>query len=475
MSDKTKKKGIGLLTIHSELPTQGKEPTKEMLESYVDVKDRTPLTVDDDTTPSEDIEEGDDTGSIKRLEDIQGIGPAAAAKLRLLGYTVMGLATARADVIAGEMGVSQTIAKAWCNVAREAALAKMQTYTADEYDEEQKAKQIKIRTGSSEFNDMLDGGLPTMSITGSSARFSSGKTQIEYDCIIDVLTRIFVCPKCKREYHKLGEVCQGGEKDPHPKTQSVQAKAALIETEPDTFHLDRLKQIARERGLQGINWKNLFIYPAKQIPTAKAQFLQYKVIQKLLEGTAAKPEVQEKKRPDGSIQIPYQKAVAAREPEPIIFIAIDSMNAKFRDGWSESQMLPIRTREFAAHFTLMEYLASTYNIAFYLTHQVIAPVRPEQGLKMKVKFLDEFYPVGGDYVLHSVNNWIALASVGGDVEQAQLYDSSYLPKNECYFKLTSHGLDNAGKLMDAKFAQKAAAKAKDSITAPAAKTTGIHV
>ena len=454
-----KKKGINLFAENSEVPTAGTEPTKEMLQNYVDVKDRTPLTVDEDTTPTEDMEEGDDTGSIKRLEDIQGIGPAAAAKLRLLGYTVMGLATARADVVAGEMGVSQTIAKSWCNVAREAALAKMKTYTADEYDEEQKAKQIKIRTGSSEFNKMLDGGLPTMSITGSSARFSSGKTQIEYDCIVDVLSRILVCPKCKRELtEKPKEVCPVcGEKPVH-------AKAALIETEPDTFHLDRLKQIAKERGIQGVNWGNLFIYPAKQIPTAKAQFLQYKVIQKLLEGTAAKSEQLEKKRPDGSILIPYHKAVAAKAPEPIIFIAIDSMNAKFRDGWSESQMLPIRTREFAAHFTLMEYLASTYNIAFYLTHQVIAPVRPEQGLKMKVKFLDEFYPVGGDYVLHSVNNWIALASVGGDVEQAQLYDSSYLPKNECYFKLTSAGLVDAGKLMDKKFADKAAAKAKDAIT-----------
>ena len=46
----------------------------------------------------------------------------------------------------------------------------------------------------------------------------------------------------------------------------------------------------------------------------------------------------------------------------------------------------------------MEYLAATHNVGFYLTHQVIAPVRPEQGLKMKIKFLDEFYPVGGDYV-----------------------------------------------------------------------------
>ena len=120
----------------------------------------------------------------------------------------------------------------------------------------------------------------------------------------------------------------------------------------------------------------------------------------------------------------------------------------------------------------MEYLAATHNVGFYLTHQVIAPVRPEQGLKMKIKFLDEFYPVGGDYVFTRVNNWIALASVGGDIEQAQLFDSSYLPKNECYFKLTASGLKDAGSIMDKKFADKAAFKAKEAITAPVKSQSG---
>ena len=443
-----------------------------MLSSYVDVKDRSNTSVEADTTPSleaEDFEEETEEGSVKRLEDIAGIGPAAANKLRLLGYTVMGLATARPDVVAAEMGVTQTIAKAWCSVARDAALAKMDVYTAEEYNEEQKAKQIFIKTGSSEFNDMLGGGIPTGSITGTSARFSSGKTQIEFDCIVDVLTNIFVCPKCHCQITKLGDSC--GRKDKKGVIcdgVGVHAKAALIETEPDTFHLSRLQEIARGRGLNNIIWSNLFIFPAKQIPTAKAQWLQYKVIQRLLEGTKAKLPVEEKKRPDGTILVKGQKEVKEKLPEPIIFVAVDSMNAKFRDGWSESQQLPIRTRELASHFTIMEYLAATYNVAWYLTHQVIAPVRPEQGLKMKVKFkLEEYYPVGGDLLLHEVNNWIALASVGGDVEEAELYDSSWLPKGSCYFMLTSKGLVNAGADMKKKAEAKEKAKQKEAVTGPA--------
>ena len=101
-----------------------------------------------------------------------------------------------------------------------------------------KLNRYSLRTGSDEFNKMLGGGIPTMSITGSSARFSSGKTQIGYDGIIDVISRIFVCPKCKRELINGKGVC------PVDGEQAVHAKAAIIETEPDTFHLPRLKQIA---------------------------------------------------------------------------------------------------------------------------------------------------------------------------------------------------------------------------------------
>jgi hypothetical protein len=196
MSVKTKKPLNIFADKDSSEPTQGPEPSMGMIKSYVDVTDRTNASVEADTTPSPDAivpEEEDEGCSIKRLEDISGIGPAAAAKLRLLGYSVMGLATARPDVVAAEMGVSQTIAKVWCSVARDAALAKMDVYTAEEYDDEQTKKQIHIKTGSSEFNDMLNGGIPTMSITGTSARFSSGKTQIEYDGILDVLANIIVC------------------------------------------------------------------------------------------------------------------------------------------------------------------------------------------------------------------------------------------------------------------------------------------
>ncbi|MGD0331393.1 MAG: hypothetical protein ABSB40_13270 [Nitrososphaeria archaeon] len=415
---------------------------------------------------ADELESQADGGPVKRLEDIKGITPAMARKLREKGYNVMSLATTRADIIAADIDLTYTIAKAICNLAQEAALAKMTIQTSEEYDSEQKSKQIFISTGSTELDAILGGGIPTMSTTCTSGRFSSGKTQIGYTAILDVLANQIVCNKCKRKMTKLGDNCKSKIQTYDGKIancdgKAVRAKAAMIETEPDTFHLDRLKQMASARKLGNVNWANLFIFPAKQIPTIKAQYLQYKIIQKLIEGYDEKEMV---KQGDKMVE----KVKCHHDPEPIILVVIDSMNAKIRAGWSESQELPKRTRELAEHFQLIEYLAATYNVAWYLTSQVIAPIRPEQGLKMKVKFLDEYYPVGGDYLLHSVNNWIALAQVTAEIGQAELYDSSWMPKGDAYFKLTEKGVENAGqafqKREDAKEAKKDKEKASSSGT-----------
>ena len=103
-------------------------------------------------------------------------------------------------------------------------------------------------------------------------------------------------------------------------------------------------------------------------------------------------------------------------------------------------MLPIRTREFGEHFNLIKYLTAKYNVAWYLTFQAIAPPRPDQGLAAKVKFAGQWYPVGGDYVLHTVNNWIALDQIKTELWKASLFDSSHMDRATCKFMLTSAGL-----------------------------------
>ena len=325
----------------------------------------------------EDVVDGN--AEVHRLEDLQGIGPKTAEKLRELGYTLVGIATGRADEIAAEMKISFVQAKTWVMAAQEALLKTMKMKTANESDKDKKTKQQFIKTGSNSFNTLIGGGFPTMATTGLSGRFSTGKTQACFDATVDCIGRL------KR-------------------------KVVYIETEPNTFSLDRLKQIAKARKLD-CNWDMLYVCESDQIPTAKAQFLQYKLVQKTLEAG-----------------------------EDIGLVIVDSFTAKFRPGYSRREMLPVRTREFTEHFLLIDYLASKYNVAWILTCQVIGAPDPGQGLAIKMKTGDSFYPVGGEYLLHSVNTWVSLLQIKTDLYEAILYDSSYLPRNKCEFILTSNGL-----------------------------------
>jgi DNA repair protein RadA len=319
---------------------------------------------------------------IQKLTDISGIGPKTAEKLKDLGYSLMGIATGRAEEISAEMKVSFVVAKGWVFAAQEALLARMSMKTANEFDKEKKAKQQFFKTGSPGLNGLLGGGVPTMSTTGVSGRFSTGKTQMGYDLIVDCLTRI------KR-------------------------KAVFIETEPDTFHLDRLKQLCRLKKINEPDWDNLTVCGSDQIPTAKAQFLQYKVVQKALEG--------------GS---------------DIGLVVCDSFTAKFRPGYSRREMLPVRTREFTEHFLLIDFLAARYNVAWFLTCQVIGCVDPVQTGLSQMKTGDGYYPVGGEFLLHSVNNWISLKQIKTELYAATLYDSSWLPRGNTTFMITTSGLQD---------------------------------
>ena len=341
---------------------------------------------------------------IKCLTDLKGIGPKTADRLREQGYDVEELATSRPDEIASIMGVSYAIAKGWTMEAQNAILAKITFKTASEQDIDKKLRQFHFKTGSPAFNNILGGGISTWAITGLSGRLASGKTEICHEVALDAIYNYYTCPT---HYIKL----EKGVKCPKCSVEASKVKAVYIETEPDTFHLDRMKQMATAKGYRDVNWDNLYVAGAEQVPTMKAQFLQYKVVQRLLE-----------------------------QGENIKLVIIDSFNAKIRAGWGISQMLPIRSRELAEHFNLMEFLAAKYNVAWLITCQVIGVPRPEMGLALQMKVADNYIAVGGDILLHSVNQWVALTQVKTEIWKATIFDSSYLPRTSAEFMISNKGI-----------------------------------
>ncbi len=346
--------------------------------------------------------------SAKSLTDLTGVGPKMVEKLRDLCQIndLEELATSRPDEIAAQMKITFTLAKGMVMQAQEALLPSMELTSAVEEELWKKSRELVFKTGSPKFNGILEGGVHTMAITSTAGRLASGKSVIGEEIIIDAIHNHYTCPKCYKALAKNEKCKDCG-------VTAAPVEAVFLETEPDTFHLSRLQQMAKAKKYMDMDWSRLIVIGARKVATIKSQFLWYKTIKHAIDNG-----------------------------RNIRLVVIDSFNAKIRT-WSKSEMLPIRSRELAEHFNLMEFMAAKYNLAWYLTAQVIAPPRPDQGLGAKVKFTDTYYPVGGDSMLHSVNQWIALTQIKSSVWTAQIFDSSYLPRNEANFVISASGIVDA--------------------------------
>ena len=188
------------------------------------------------------------------LTKIAGIGTVTATHLFDKGYDVEAIATCRADELKEEMGVTFTVAKGWIMEAQNLVVADMKLMKAKDYASMKKEKQFFFKTGSTNLNDLLGGGVATWAITGATGRLASGKSQIANDIVVDAL-RIdnYTCPKC---YIKLPK----NTKCPHCDADAKPIVVVYIETEPDTFHLERLIEIATKRNIT-CNWDNLYVCP----------------------------------------------------------------------------------------------------------------------------------------------------------------------------------------------------------------------
>ncbi len=159
---------------------------------------------------------GKDEKAIENIEDIPGVGPATADKLRESGFTdLMDVAVVSPQELAtiAEIGLPTAT-----KIIQEAGkqVQKDEFKTGNELYE--KRQQVgKISTGSKTFDELLGGGFESQAIIELFGEFGSGKTQIAHQlCIIVQL------PKEK-----------GG----------LEGHAFYIDTE-NTFRPERIKQMA---------------------------------------------------------------------------------------------------------------------------------------------------------------------------------------------------------------------------------------
>ena len=116
------------------------------------------------------------------IQDIEGIGPTTARKLKEAGIvSVMDLAVAGAEELAVDLNSSKESAASFIMAAqkllRESNILEKEFVTADSALEKRKAM-LRCSTGSRALNELLLGGIETQAVTEFYGEFGSGKSQI---------------------------------------------------------------------------------------------------------------------------------------------------------------------------------------------------------------------------------------------------------------------------------------------------------
>ncbi len=253
-------------------------------------------------------------GKVTRIEDLPGVGPTTAEKLRSAGYTTLeAIAVASPAELVEVAEIGEGTAIKIINAARDAL--EMSWITAKEL-LERRGEVGKITTGSKNLDELLGGGIETQAITEFYGKFGSGKTQICHQISVNVQLP--------------------------PEKGGLNGATLYIDTE-NTFRPERIIQMAEGVGLNPDQaLKNIYV--------ARAYNSDHQMIL-------------------------VEKAREIVEEKNIRLIVVDSLTAHFRAEYVGRGALAERQQKLNKHIHALQHLADAYNLAVVVTNQVMA--RPD--------------------------------------------------------------------------------------------------
>ncbi len=306
-----------------------------------------------------------------KLEEIPGIGPKIAEKLKSVGYTdpmVIAVSTPSELAKIADIGEGQA-AKIIHAVRR---ILDLGFESADKI-LERRQKMKRITTGSKNLDKLLGGGVPTQAITETFGQFGSGKSQLAFQLAVNVQLP--------------------------PEKGGLERSCLFIDTE-NTFSPNRIVSMAKSVGLDPKKvLKN--IYVARAFNSEHQMFL-----------VERSPEIIEEKN--------------------VGLIIIDSITSHFRADFVGRAELAERQQKLNKHLHQLQRLADAYNLAVYITNQVMADP--------SVLFGDPTRAVGGHVLAHLSYYRIYLRKGRGGVRIARLIDAPDLPESEAVFKIVEAGI-----------------------------------
>ena len=242
------------------------------------------------------------------IEDLPGVGSATAEKLLLAGFdNLMAIAVATPGELADASGVTETAARKMIQAAR--ANLDMGFQSGNDV-LIKRSKVMKIKTGSSNLDTLLDGGFETGAISECYGQYGSSKTQIAH----------VLCVSCQID-------------DP-------EAVAVFIDTE-NTFRPERIIQMAKGFGLDP-------------------------------EETLSRIKVAKAYNSDHQMLLAEKVEDIIKQGDKVRLVVVDSLTAHFRAEFIGRGTLAERQQKINKHMRVLAKLADIHNLCVYVTNQVMS-------------------------------------------------------------------------------------------------------
>jgi len=311
------------------------------------------------------------------VEDLPGVGPAIAEKLREAGFNSLEtIAVASPAELVATAEIGEVTAAKIINAARESA--DIGGFETGDKILERRQGVGKLTTGSKSFDALLGGGLETQAMTEFYGEFGSGKTQIAHQLAVNVQLP--------------------------PEKGGLNGSAIMIDTE-NTFRPERIKDMAEGAEL---DYEDVL----KNIHVARAYNSNHQIL--LVE--RARELAEDLKNTE----------------KPMRLMIIDSATAHFRSEYVGRGTLADRQQKINKHLHDALRFADLNNAVVMITNQVM--VRPD------AFFGDPTRPIGGHIVGHTATFRLYLRKSKGEKRIAKLVDSPNLPEAEVVFSVLSEGI-----------------------------------
>jgi len=263
----------------------------------------------------------------KKLEEISGIGPATAEKLREAGYSdLMAIAIESPRNLAEICEIGESIAAKIINAAKEAA--DIGGFETGQEILQRRRNVGRLTTGSRALDELVGGGLETQAITEVYGEFGSGKTQLCHQAAVNAT---------------MSED-KGG----------LNGEVLMIDTE-NTFRPERIVQMSEALGLDHEE-------TLKRIHVARAYNSAHQMLL-------------------------VEKAADMARERPVRLLIVDSLTAHFRAEYVGRGTLAERQQALNTHMHALLRFGDLNNAVILCTNQVAAkpdaffgdPTRPVGG------------------------------------------------------------------------------------------------